>query len=159
MLQLWQSMSLLAYEITIVMMNKVLTLSILRKTEEVVRRYSVKKLFLKISQNSQESTSFGVFFLIKLQACSLLYRTLLTFWMTASVSKSDIANIKITFQMILESFFILSIGLWTCINNNISYHCCQVYYRKCEQLIVNKIGKIGTVAVTIKRGFIHTVQS
>ena len=79
MLQLWQSMSLLAYEITIVMMNKVLTLSILRKTEEVVRRYSVKKLFLKISQNSQESTSFGVFFLIKLQACSLLYRTLLTF--------------------------------------------------------------------------------
>ena len=79
MLQLWQSMSLLAYEITIVMMNKVLTLSILRKTEEVVRRYSVKKLFLKISQNSQESTSFGVSFLIKLQACSLLYRTLLTF--------------------------------------------------------------------------------
>ena len=32
MLQLWQSISLLAYEITIGMMNKVLTLSILRKT-------------------------------------------------------------------------------------------------------------------------------
>ena len=57
MLQLWQSISLLAYEITIGMMNKVLTLSILRKTEEVVRRYSVKKLFLKISQNSKESSS------------------------------------------------------------------------------------------------------
>ena len=72
MLQLWQSISLLAYEITIGMMNKVLTLSILRKTEEVVRRYSVKKLFLKISQNSKESSSVGVSFLTKLQACSLL---------------------------------------------------------------------------------------
>ena len=72
MLQLWQSISLLAYEITIGMMNKVLTLSILRKTEEVVRRYSVKKLFLKISQNSKESSSVGVSFLVKLQACSLL---------------------------------------------------------------------------------------
>ena len=37
-------------------------------TEVVVRRCSIKKLFLKISQNSQESTCVRVSFLIKLQA-------------------------------------------------------------------------------------------
>ena len=37
-------------------------------TEAVVPRCSVKKMFLKISQNSQENTSARVSFLIKLQA-------------------------------------------------------------------------------------------
>ena len=36
--------------------------------EAVVRRCSVKKVFLKISQNSQENTCAKVSFLIKLQA-------------------------------------------------------------------------------------------
>ena len=35
------------------------------------RRCSVKKLFLKISQNSPENTFAGVFFLVKLQASDL----------------------------------------------------------------------------------------
>ena len=38
------------------------------KTEAVVRRCSVKKMFLEISQNSQENTCVRVSFLIKLQA-------------------------------------------------------------------------------------------
>ena len=37
-------------------------------TEAVARRYSVKKVFLKISLNSQENTCTRVFFWIKLQA-------------------------------------------------------------------------------------------
>ena len=36
--------------------------------EAVVQRCSVKKLFLEISQNSQENTWAGVSFLIRLQA-------------------------------------------------------------------------------------------
>ena len=38
------------------------------KTEAVVQRCSVKKVFLAISQNSQENNCARVFFLIKLQA-------------------------------------------------------------------------------------------
>ena len=38
-------------------------------SKAVVRRCSVKKLFLEISQNSQENTCARVSFLIKLQAC------------------------------------------------------------------------------------------
>ena len=39
-----------------------------KKSEAVARRCSVKKLFLEISQNSQENTCTRVSFLIKLQA-------------------------------------------------------------------------------------------
>ena len=40
-------------------------------TEAVVQRCSVKKVFLEISQNSQENTCARVSFLIKLQASGL----------------------------------------------------------------------------------------
>ena len=40
-------------------------------TEVVSRRCSVKKMFLKISQNSQENTCARVSFLIKIQALGL----------------------------------------------------------------------------------------
>ena len=40
--------------------------------EAVVQRYSVKTVFLKISQNSQEKTCARVSFLIKLQASALV---------------------------------------------------------------------------------------
>ena len=43
-------------------------------TKAVVQRCSAKKVFLKISQNSQENTCARVSFLIKLQA-HLFYRT------------------------------------------------------------------------------------
>ena len=39
----------------------------------VAQRCSVKKVFLQISQNSQENTSARVSFLIKLQARPFLY--------------------------------------------------------------------------------------
>ena len=39
-----------------------------------VRRCSLKKMFLKISQYSQDSTCTGVFFLIKLQAVATLLK-------------------------------------------------------------------------------------
>ena len=43
--------------------------------EAVVRRCSIKKVFLKISQNSQEDTCARISFLIKLQAWELqLYK-------------------------------------------------------------------------------------
>ena len=41
-------------------------------SEAVVRRCSVKEVFLKISQNSQENTCARVSFLIKLQALGTL---------------------------------------------------------------------------------------
>ena len=41
---------------------------LLRNTEAVVQRCSVKRVFLEISQNSQENTCARVSFLIKLQA-------------------------------------------------------------------------------------------
>ena len=40
-------------------------------TDEVAGRCSVKKVFWKIPQNSQENTRVGVSFLIKLQASGL----------------------------------------------------------------------------------------
>ena len=40
----------------------------LQNKEAVFQRCSVKKVFLEISQNSQESTCARVYFLIKLQA-------------------------------------------------------------------------------------------
>ena len=40
-------------------------------TEAAVRWGSIKKIFLKISQNSQENKFIWFFFLIKLQACRL----------------------------------------------------------------------------------------
>ena len=43
--------------------------------EEVSRRCSVKKVFLKISQNSQKNTCARVSFLIKLQAIGGVLRT------------------------------------------------------------------------------------
>ena len=42
-------------------------------TEAVVRRCSVKKVLLEMSQNSQENTCARVSFLIKLQAGLQLY--------------------------------------------------------------------------------------
>ena len=49
-------------------------------SEVVVRKYSVKKLLLKISQNSQENTCVRVSFLIKFQAsaCNLIKKETLT---------------------------------------------------------------------------------
>ena len=43
----------------------------LRRVEAVIWRYSVEKVFLEISQNSQENTCAKVSFLIKLHACGL----------------------------------------------------------------------------------------
>ena len=43
-----------------------------RPSETVVQGRSAKKVFLKISQNSQENTWVGVSFLIKLQACNFI---------------------------------------------------------------------------------------
>ena len=42
-------------------------------TDAVIRRCSVKKMFLEISQNSQENTCARVSFLIKLQALEHLF--------------------------------------------------------------------------------------
>ena len=39
-----------------------------KETEEVTQRFSVKNVFLEISQNSEENTCARVSFLIKLQA-------------------------------------------------------------------------------------------
>ena len=48
-------------------------------TEAVTQRYSIKKRFLEISQNSQENTCAEFFFLIKLQAkaCNFIIKTTL----------------------------------------------------------------------------------
>ena len=42
--------------------------------EAVSWRYSIKKVFLEILQNSQENTCARVSFLIKLKTCNLAYR-------------------------------------------------------------------------------------
>ena len=44
-------------------------------SEAVIRGLLREKVFLEISQKSQENTSARVFFLIKLQASGLFYRT------------------------------------------------------------------------------------
>ena len=46
-----------------------------QNTEAVVRRCSVKKTFLEISQNSHESTCARASFSIKLQASVLFHKT------------------------------------------------------------------------------------
>ena len=47
------------------LVEKKLMIYLLRKTETVAQRCSVKKVFLEISQNSQENTCARVSFLIK----------------------------------------------------------------------------------------------
>ena len=50
-------------------------MSFFKCLEAVVQRWSVKKVFLKISQNSQENARTRVYFYIKLQALALqLYK-------------------------------------------------------------------------------------
>ena len=78
----------------------------LLRSEAVVRRCSIKKMFLKISKNSQENTCARVSFLIKLQAkaaketlaqvfsCEFFATFKSTFftehlWVTASVSMTE----------------------------------------------------------------------
>ena len=46
--------------------------------EAVVQRCSVKKVFLEISQNSQENTCARASFLIKLWACNFIKKEALT---------------------------------------------------------------------------------
>ena len=55
------------------------SLVVLRGTEAVFRRCSVKKVFLEISQNAQENTCARVSFLIKLQAgaCNFIKKEIL----------------------------------------------------------------------------------
>ena len=48
-------------------------MQIVSNTEEVVQRCSAKKVFLEISQNSQQSTCARVSFLIKLQAWHMCF--------------------------------------------------------------------------------------
>ena len=53
------------------MKEKFVTFCFLKLTEAVVPRCFVEKVFLEISQNSQENTCARVSFLIKLQALGL----------------------------------------------------------------------------------------
>ena len=46
--------------------------NIFLEAEAVARRYSVKKMFLKTTLNSQENTWARVSFLMKLQACNFI---------------------------------------------------------------------------------------
>ena len=46
-----------------------------QKLEAVVRRCSAKKVFLEISQNSQENTCARIYFLIRLQAQAYNFST------------------------------------------------------------------------------------
>ena len=60
--------------------NKILTINNTSRnevehTKATVQRCSVKKVFLEISQNSQENTCARASFLIKLQAATFFYRT------------------------------------------------------------------------------------
>ena len=71
----------------------------------VVHRFSVKKLFLEISQNSQKNTCASVSFFIKLltqvfscEFCEIRKNTFFTehLWTTASVSTSGLGYICLT---------------------------------------------------------------
>ena len=74
--------------------------------EAVVWRCSVKKVFLEISQNSQENTCVRVSFLIKLQALGLLHKTplvaasaniiffLSSFWLLSFLNKKILKKTK-----------------------------------------------------------------
>ena len=97
--------------------------------EAVVRRCSVKKVFLEISQNSQENTCARDFLLIKLQAkaCNFIKKESLaqvfscefykisrnTFsYRTPPVAASDNRNVsyarlKIIFKIIIISFILI----------------------------------------------------
>ena len=77
--------------------------------EAVAQRCYVKKLFLEISQNSQENTCARVSFLIKLQACDFIKKGTLAqvfscefceilaehLWVAASVRKNIPCDIEI----------------------------------------------------------------
>ena len=68
-LQIYQQMSILSTEKY--QMIKQVFLQTMFRTEAVAQRCSVKKVLLKISQNSQENTCARASFLIKLQASGL----------------------------------------------------------------------------------------
>ena len=83
-------------------------------TEAVVRRFSVKKVFLKISQNSQEDTCARVSFLIKLQAwvCNFIKKETLAqvfFCKFCKISKNTFYRARLgdcflRFQLFLYEF-------------------------------------------------------
>ena len=54
---------------------------VIKNLEAVAQRYSVKKAFLEISQNSQENTCARVSFLIKLQAWPTTFLTEHLWWL------------------------------------------------------------------------------
>ena len=54
---------------------------VIKKLEAVAQRCSVKKVFLEISQNSQENTCARVSFLIKLQAWPATFLTEHLWWL------------------------------------------------------------------------------
>ena len=60
---------------------------LIQRTEAVVRRYSVKKVFLEISQNSQENTCVRDSFLIKFQVWSTPFFTEHLRWLLLSVEQ------------------------------------------------------------------------
>ena len=60
-------------------------------TKAVVWRCSLKKVFLKISQNSQENTCVRVYFLIKLQASGKISKNTFSY-RTAPVAASGVSE-------------------------------------------------------------------
>ena len=81
----------------------------IRATQEaLVQRCSVKKMFLEISQNSQENTCARVSFLIKLQTCNCIKKETL-----AQVFSCEFCEILGT-PFFIEHLYSLLLELFLC---------------------------------------------
>ena len=85
--------------------------------EAVIRRFSVKKMFLEISQNSLENTSARVSFLIKLQA-----------WACNVIKKETLAQVfSCEFYKISKNTFFTE-HLWWLLLFKVVHKCCTQFF-------------------------------
>ena len=116
------------YELDFILIWKLLLLSFL---EAVTRRFFVKKVFLEISQNSQENTCARVSFLINLQAaaCNFVVKETLTLFLSCEFCKIS----KNNFLQNISGFWILGRILkmsFSCNYHNTCYNFLKLMFPK-----------------------------
>ena len=78
-------------------------------TEAIARRCFVKRVFLEISQNSQENTCARIFFLIKLQASGLFLQSNFDGWFFAHGGEEIVILVKYeSLLLMMSNYFTFS---------------------------------------------------
>ena len=119
-------------------------MQIVSNTEEVVQRCSAKKVFLEISQNSQQSTCARVSFLIKLQAWHIEH----LWWLLLLIEKEGKNKFSAVPILSLQRLLYnrIKIDICTCLLDcsakkvfDFSYISCSVFKYSCSCNLKNRV--------------------